>query len=102
MKKLIKNLIAQLNYLFKNQKIPDVLNNLNIETTSRCNLKCKFCAYEKRDLDVVPHETMSYDFFVEVVNQALEIGYKNIGLTPQTGDIFMDKGIDKKFEYLYP
>ena len=100
MKKFIKNLIAQLNYLFKNQKIPDVLNNLNIETTSRCNLKCKFCAYEKRDLEVVPHETMSYDFFVKVVNQALEIGYKNIGLTPQTGDIFMDKEIFKKFQYL--
>ena len=40
------------------------------------------------------------DFFVEVVNQALEIGYKNLGLTPQTGDIFMDKDIFKKFEYL--
>ena len=100
MKKFIKNFIAQINYLFKNQKIPDVLNNLNIETTSRCNLKCKFCAYDKRDLNVVPHETMSNDFFIEVVNQAIDIGYKNIGLTPQTGDIFMDKDIFKKFEYL--
>ena len=40
---------------------------------------------------------MSNDFFIKVVNQALEIGYKNIGLTPQTVDIFMDKEIFKKF-----
>tara|TARA_Y100000590_G_scaffold467795_1_gene648022 strand:+ start:16474 stop:17541 length:1068 start_codon:yes stop_codon:yes gene_type:complete len=100
MKKFIKNLIAQINYLLKNQKIPDILNNINIETTSRCNLKCKFCAYNKRDLNVVPHETMNNDFFIKVVNQALEMGYKNIGLTPQTGDIFMDKEVFTKFEYL--
>jgi MoaA/NifB/PqqE/SkfB family radical SAM enzyme len=100
MKKFIKNLLAQLNYLINSQKIPDITNNLNIETTSRCNLKCKFCAYDKRDLDMVPHETMTFDFFTEIVNQALDIGYKNIGLTPTTGDIFMDKEIFNKFEYL--
>ena len=59
MKKFIKNLLAQFNYFLKNQKIPDILNNLNIETTSKCNLSCKFCAYNKRDLDVVPYKTMS-------------------------------------------
>ena len=62
-----------------------------METTSRCNLKCKFCAYEKRDLESYPHETMSLDKFKDVVNQSLRLGYTNIGLTPATGDIFMDK-----------
>ena len=100
MKKFIKILLAQFNYFFKNQKIPDVLNNLNIETTSKCNLSCKFCAYNKRDLDVVPYETMSNNFFIKVVNQAIEMGYKNIGLTPTTGDIFMDKEILNKIKYL--
>ena len=36
---------------------------------------------------------MSNNFFIKVVNQAIEMGYKNIGLTPTTGDIFMDKEI---------
>ena len=63
-----------------------------------CNLSCKFCAYNKRDLDVVPYKTMSNDF-IKVVNQAIEMGYKNIGLTPTTGDIFMDRN-SNKIKYL--
>ena len=96
-KKFIKNLIAKFNYLFEIQQIPDPLNNINIETTSKCNLSCKFCAYDKRDLDKVPLTTMSIENFDEIVNQSLNIGYKNIGLTPTTGDIFMDKDIMKKW-----
>ena len=33
---------------------------------------------------------MSLDKFKDVVNQSLRLGYTNIGLTPATGDIFMD------------
>ncbi|MAD56940.1 MAG: hypothetical protein CMK44_00015 [Porticoccus sp.] len=99
-KKFIKSLIAKLNYLFEIQQIPDPLNNINIETTSKCNLSCKFCAYDKRDLEKVPLTTMSIENFDEIVNQSLNLGYKNIGLTPTTGDIFMDKGIMKKLNIL--
>ena len=94
--KIIKKLIMKLNQLFGIQKIPDILNNLYIENTSKCNLKCKFCAYDKRDLEAVPYETMSQDMFENVVNQALKMGYKNIGLTPTTGDVFMDKKLFSK------
>ena len=45
-------------------------------------------------------KNMSNDFFIKVVNQAIEMGYKNIGLTPTTGDIFMDKEIFNKIKYL--
>ena len=98
--KIIKKLIMKLNKLFGIQKIPDILNNLYIENTSKCNLKCKFCAYDKRDLQAVPYETMSQEMFENVVNQALKIGYKNIGLTPTTGDVFMDKKLFSKIDYL--
>ena len=97
---LIKNIVMKFNHLFGIQKIPDILNNIYIENTSKCNLKCKFCAYDKRDLEEVPYETMTQDFFENVVNQSLDMGYKNIGLTPTTGDIFMDKNLSDKIEYL--
>ena len=100
-KTVIKNLIARINFLLKKkQQIPDPLNNINIETTSKCNLSCKFCAYDKRDLEKVPLTTMSIENFDEIVNQSLNMGYKNIGLTPTTGDIFMDKDIMKKMDIL--
>ena len=79
MKKFIKYLLAHIRYILKIQKIPDILNNIYIENTSKCNLKCKFCAYDKRDLETVPYETMSQATFEDFVNQSLEIGYKNIG-----------------------
>ena len=39
----------------------------------------------------VPLTTMSIENFDEIVNQSLNIGYKNIGLTPTTGDILWTK-----------
>ncbi len=80
--------------------IPNIYDHINIETTSRCNLKCKFCAYEKRDLNMYPIETMNINLFKDVVQQSIDIGYKKIGLTPTTGDIFMDKSIFEKLSYL--
>ena len=99
-KSLIKFILARINYVIGNQKIPNIYDHINIETTSRCNLKCKFCAYEKRDLDMYPIETMDIDLFKDVVKQSIEIGYKKIGLTPTTGDIFMDKSIFEKLIFL--
>ena len=100
MKKLIKYILLQIRYILKIQKIPDILNNIYIENTSKCNLKCRFCAYDKRDLKNVPYETMPQAIFEDFVNQSLEIGYKNIGLTPTTGDVFMDKDLFSKINYL--
>jgi MoaA/NifB/PqqE/SkfB family radical SAM enzyme len=89
-----------LNYFLKREFIPDMLNNINIETTSICNLSCKFCAYDKRDLQLYPHATMSNENFKFISLSAQNFGYKNIGLTPTTGDIFMDKRIIEKFKIL--
>ena len=100
LKKKLKSLNRKKNYFLKKQYIPDYLSNINIENTSVCNLKCKFCAYEKRDLLNVPHTTMTLDFFKDIANQCIDFGYKNFGLTPVTGDVFMDKNILDKFDYL--
>ena len=43
---------------------------------------------------------MDIDLFKDITNQSLELGYKNFGLTPTTGDIYMDKKIDEKLDYL--
>lgn len=100
LKKKLKSLNRKKNYFLKKQYIPDYLSNINIENTSVCNLKCKFCAYEKRDLSNVPHTTMTLEFFKDIANQCIDFGYKNFGLTPVTGDVFMDKNILDKFDYL--
>src|SRR5688500_2655987 len=69
----------------------------SIETSSACNLKCRFCAYTKKS---TPTVGMPYDDFVDVVRQALELGYRRFELTPCTGDLFMDRSLMRKLEFL--
>lgn len=85
---------------FKKQYIPDIYNNINIEVSSLCNLGCKFCGYIKRDENQYPFKIMSDEDFTKNVKYALEFGYQNIGLSPVSGDIFMDKKISNKFKIL--
>ena len=69
----------------------------HIETSSACNLKCKFCAYAKKS---TPTVGMAYEPFVHTVLQAVELGYSRFELTPCTGDVFMDRTLMRKLEYL--
>lgn len=46
----------------------DFPNNIQIETTSRCNAKCKFCPYPETSL-TQPQGTMDEDLFVSIVEQ---------------------------------
>ena len=86
--------------ILKRQFIPDIYNNINIETSSKCNLKCKFCAYPQRDLTSHPHTTMETEKFEQILKNVKQLGYKNIGLTPSTGDIFLDKKIFEKISLI--
>ena len=43
---------------------------------------------------------MSDEDFTQNLNHAIEFGYQNIGLSPVSGDIFMDKKISNKFKIL--
>ncbi len=70
---------------------------LNIETSSLCNLDCVFCAYGKKHS---PKLTMSDEFFASCVTQAAGMGYDEFDLTPCTGDVFMDRHIFNKFQFL--
>ena len=85
---------------FNMQYIPDIYNNINIEVSSLCNLGCKFCGYTKRDENIYPFKVMSDEDFSLNVKQAEIYGFKKIGLSPVSGDIFMDKNISNKFNIL--
>jgi hypothetical protein len=43
---------------------------------------------------------MSYEDFVDVATQALELGYTRFELTPCTGDLFMDRSLLRKLAFL--
>lgn len=104
LKKLIRNIFRKIiiykNYYFENSNIPYNLKSIYIENSSKCNLNCKFCGYYKRDLKKHPMEIMQNNSFIDYINQAIGFGYENVGLTPATGDIFMDKEIFEKLDYL--
>lgn len=71
--------------------------SINIEVTSICNLKCRFCAYQKKSSTKV---TMNNEFFIDCIDQALAMGFRRFSLTPTTGDVFMDPNFFDKLAYL--
>jgi hypothetical protein len=77
--------------------IPAHRKGFNIETSALCNLDCVFCAYPKKQS---PKITMPDALFEDAVRQALDLGYEEFDLTPCTGDIFMDRGVFNKLEFL--
>jgi len=68
-----------------------------IEPTSTCNLGCRFCTYE---MELRPRQTMSLEMFESFAIQAERMGFSQLYLTPQTGDVFMDKGLEDKLAVL--
>lgn len=86
-----------INRMLGREFIPTDLGAFDIETSSYCNLKCRFCAYEKKQSPTV---SMSNQMFFDSVNQAINIGFNRFHLTPCTGDVFMDKHSFEKFAYL--
>lgn len=86
-----------MNRLLDRQFIPRNINTFNIEVSSVCNLKCRFCAYEKK---TTPRVNMSNAMFAEVLDQAVDLGFSEFHLTPTTGDVFMDKRLLDKLDML--
>lgn len=99
--KAVKNLVsaAEINFnrLTGREFIPVHPDLLNIETSSSCNLKCRFCAYEKKQS---PKMVMNDGFFADVIGQSIGLGYRRFALTPCTGDIFMDHHVFNKLAIL--
>jgi hypothetical protein len=77
--------------------IPRQADCLCLETSSICNLRCRFCAYVKKQS---PKVVMSQEFFADCVKQAVDLGYRRFEMTPCTGDVFTDRGIFDKLEHL--
>ena len=98
---ILRNLLIRLeigvNRALGRQFIERDRSMFHIETSSACNLKCKFCAYTKKS---TPTVSMEYDPFVHTVLQALELGYRRFELTPCTGDVFMDRTLMRKLQFL--
>jgi uncharacterized Fe-S cluster-containing radical SAM superfamily protein len=100
-KQKLKNVAVRaeiaVNRLLYREFIPVDLGAFNIETTSACNLKCRFCAYEKK---TSPKVSMANDTFADVVEQAIRLGFDRFHLTPCTGDAFMDRRLFEKLVFL--
>ncbi len=97
----LRNLLIRfeigVNHALDRQFIQKDRSLFHIETSSACNLKCRFCAYTKKS---TPTVGMSYETFVHVVQQALQLGYRRFELTPCTGDVFMDRTLARKIGFL--
>jgi MoaA/NifB/PqqE/SkfB family radical SAM enzyme len=97
----LRNLVIRLeigvNRALGREFIPRDRSLFHIETSSACNLKCRFCAYTKKS---TPTVGMPYDSFLRTVRQALDLGYSRFELTPCTGDVFMDRSLLRKLEHL--
>lgn len=85
------------NRLIGRELVPLETTTLNIETSSLCNLECVFCAYVKKHS---PKVSMTDAFFKNCVEQAVGMGFTRFELTPCTGDVFMDRHIFNKFQFL--
>jgi MoaA/NifB/PqqE/SkfB family radical SAM enzyme len=96
-KNLLSSVEINVNRLAGRELVPMVQEFLAIETSSVCNLKCVFCAYTKKE---TPKISMTNAFFADCVAQALDMGYRRFTLTPNTGDVFMDRHIFDKMEHL--
>lgn len=77
--------------------VPHPRTMLFIEPVSHCNLNCSFCTYR---LQLRPQTVMDLATFADYADQALEMGFGAIVLTPINGDIFMDKGVLAKLRHL--
>jgi len=77
--------------------IPRRPGRLSIETSSICNLKCRFCAYPKKH---GPKVSMPDEMFFDCIEQAVEMDLVRYELTPCTGDVFMDPRLLDKLEFL--
>jgi len=67
-----------------------------VETSARCNLACRFCAYEQTG----PGMLMTTDFFRDTLRQIVALGFDFVWLTPMLGEAFADPGLFDKFELL--
>ena len=77
----------------KIEKIKKIFLGLYIETTKICNANCIFCAYQYQKRDKVAMDDL---LFKKLIDEYVELGGGNLGLTPTVGDPLVDKNIINK------
>jgi len=70
---------------------------LHIETVNICNLRCLICPFEKMTRK---QETMSMDVFEKAINDYISLGGGDVIMTPQIGDVFLDKYLIERIQFL--
>jgi len=68
-----------------------------LEVSGVCNLNCVFCAYKDKESGKV---VTSNDDFARYVDELARMGHREIHLTPNTGDVFVDKHFEDKIDII--
>lgn len=76
--------------------VPHPRRGIFVETSARCNLACRFCAYD----DTGPGKLMPMDLFRSTIRQIVDAGFDFVYLTPMLGEAFADPTLLEKFEVL--
>src|SRR5258707_12699349 len=97
-KNVLSSLEVNFNRLLGREFVPTQPDMLHIETCSSCNLKCVFCAYEKKQSAKI---AMKDELFADLIVQAVNMGYRRFQLTPFAGDLFMDHHSFNTLQILY-
>jgi len=80
-----------LSYLTQGQRYRPLA--LQVETVNICNNDCIICPYSSQTRT---KQTMSVDLFEKVISDYAEIGGGVLGLTPMTGELFLDKFLQSR------
>lgn len=91
-------------FLRKKPKAEDYENffirKMFFDVASTCNARCVFCAYRKiENQSYYRHGVMSFDVFKKAIDQFVDMGGSDIGLTPVVGDPLLDPNLMDKIEY---
>jgi len=78
---------------------PNLPGALYIETTNLCNARCVFCYYPKVH-GTMPVKYMDMSLFKDIVQDYVQMGGREISLTPTIADPLVDKMIDERLKYI--
>lgn len=70
---------------------------LHVETVNICNLKCIICPYAEMTRT---RETMPMPLFERIVADYCDMGGGDVVLTPQVGDVLLDKALVERIRFL--
>jgi MoaA/NifB/PqqE/SkfB family radical SAM enzyme len=70
---------------------------LHVETVNICNLSCIICPYREMTRT---RETMPMALFKKIVSDYCEMGGGDVIMTPQVGDVFLDKLLVQRIRLL--